>query len=162
MTNSLNPIAIVLPCHRVVGSNASLTGYAGGLDRKQWLLRHENAKLIAKEEFWGHSSEHFLLWILEKRFICQPFQLKYVIDDEARLPWGAPERFPGGRTMAVFSPTTPEMRRQENYGIYEKTHAISSTTGVEWLRDAPNGAERKGAARTRKVFWYIPGWRRDL
>ncbi len=43
MTVSLNPVAIVLPCHRVVGCNASLTGYAGGLDRKRWLLRHENA-----------------------------------------------------------------------------------------------------------------------
>lgn len=40
-TNALNPIAIVLPCHRVIGSNASLTGYAGGLERKQWLLQHE-------------------------------------------------------------------------------------------------------------------------
>lgn len=42
-TNALNPIAIVLPCHRVVGANASLTGYAGGLARKQWLLQHEGA-----------------------------------------------------------------------------------------------------------------------
>jgi methylated-DNA-[protein]-cysteine S-methyltransferase len=41
--NSLNPIAIVLPCHRVIGSNQALTGYAGGLDRKQWLLAHERA-----------------------------------------------------------------------------------------------------------------------
>ena len=40
-TNALNPIAIVLPCHRVVGADAALTGYAGGLERKQWLLRHE-------------------------------------------------------------------------------------------------------------------------
>lgn len=40
-TNALNPVAIVLPCHRVVGANASLTGYAGGLERKQWLLEHE-------------------------------------------------------------------------------------------------------------------------
>lgn len=40
-TNALNPIAIVLPCHRVVGANASLTGYAGGLERKRWLLEHE-------------------------------------------------------------------------------------------------------------------------
>ncbi|MBI3651830.1 MAG: methylated-DNA--[protein]-cysteine S-methyltransferase [Acidobacteria bacterium] len=45
MTNSLNPIAIVLPCHRVVGANHSLTGYAGGLERKRWLLRHEGALL---------------------------------------------------------------------------------------------------------------------
>jgi methylated-DNA-[protein]-cysteine S-methyltransferase len=41
MTNSLNPIAIVLPCHRVIGANGKLTGYAGGLERKQWLLKHE-------------------------------------------------------------------------------------------------------------------------
>lgn len=40
-TNGLNPIAIVLPCHRVVGSTNALTGYAGGLQRKEWLLRHE-------------------------------------------------------------------------------------------------------------------------
>lgn len=39
--NGKNPIAIVVPCHRVIGSNGSLTGYAGGLERKQWLLAHE-------------------------------------------------------------------------------------------------------------------------
>ena len=39
--NSLNPVCLVLPCHRVVGSDARLTGYAGGLDRKRWLLNHE-------------------------------------------------------------------------------------------------------------------------
>lgn len=36
-----NPISIIIPCHRVVGRNGSLTGYAGGLERKQWLLNHE-------------------------------------------------------------------------------------------------------------------------
>jgi methylated-DNA-[protein]-cysteine S-methyltransferase len=41
MANSLNPIAIVLPCHRIIGANGSLTGYAGGLERKRWLLQHE-------------------------------------------------------------------------------------------------------------------------
>lgn len=40
-TNALNPVAIVLPCHRVIGAGSSLTGYAGGLERKRWLLRHE-------------------------------------------------------------------------------------------------------------------------
>ncbi|MDV3349801.1 methylated-DNA--[protein]-cysteine S-methyltransferase [Leptolyngbyaceae cyanobacterium CCMR0082] len=40
-TNGLNPISIVLPCHRVIGANGNLTGYAGGLDRKRWLLEHE-------------------------------------------------------------------------------------------------------------------------
>ncbi len=39
--NGLNPLAIVLPCHRVIGSNRRLTGYAGGLDKKRWLLQHE-------------------------------------------------------------------------------------------------------------------------
>lgn len=36
-----NPISIIIPCHRVVGSNGSLTGYAGGIERKKWLLAHE-------------------------------------------------------------------------------------------------------------------------
>ena len=43
LANGRNPVAIVIPCHRVIGSNAALTGYAGGLPRKQWLLRHEGA-----------------------------------------------------------------------------------------------------------------------
>ncbi|MGE0680959.1 MAG: methylated-DNA--[protein]-cysteine S-methyltransferase [Candidatus Binatia bacterium] len=44
MTNALNPIAIVVPCHRLVGANGSLTGYAGGLERKRWLLHHEGVE----------------------------------------------------------------------------------------------------------------------
>ena len=40
--NGRNPISIIVPCHRVVGSNGSLTGFAGGLDSKQWLLEHES------------------------------------------------------------------------------------------------------------------------
>ncbi|MEL1239893.1 methylated-DNA--[protein]-cysteine S-methyltransferase [Flavobacterium flavipallidum] len=40
--NGKNPFWIVVPCHRVIGSNGSLTGYAGGLWRKKWLLEHEN------------------------------------------------------------------------------------------------------------------------
>jgi len=39
--NARNPIAVVVPCHRVVGAGGGLTGYAGGLDRKRWLLDHE-------------------------------------------------------------------------------------------------------------------------
>jgi len=39
--NGKNPIAIVVPCHRVIGANGTLTGYAGGLDKKAWLLKHE-------------------------------------------------------------------------------------------------------------------------
>jgi methylated-DNA-[protein]-cysteine S-methyltransferase len=41
--NGANPVAIVVPCHRIIGSSGSLTGYGGGLERKQWLLRHEGA-----------------------------------------------------------------------------------------------------------------------
>ena len=40
--NGKNPIAIIIPCHRVIGSDGILTGYAGGLWRKKWLLEHEN------------------------------------------------------------------------------------------------------------------------
>jgi methylated-DNA-[protein]-cysteine S-methyltransferase len=40
--NGKNPLWIVVPCHRVIGSDGSLTGYAGGLHRKQWLLEHES------------------------------------------------------------------------------------------------------------------------
>jgi methylated-DNA-[protein]-cysteine S-methyltransferase len=39
--NGANPIAVIVPCHRVIGSSGSLTGYGGGLDRKTWLLDHE-------------------------------------------------------------------------------------------------------------------------
>ena len=41
--NGQNPIDIVIPCHRLVGADGSLTGYSGGLDRKRWLLAHEGA-----------------------------------------------------------------------------------------------------------------------
>lgn len=41
MANHNNPIAIIIPCHRVIGSNGKLTGYAGGLDKKEWLLKLE-------------------------------------------------------------------------------------------------------------------------
>lgn len=42
--NGKNPIAIIIPCHRVIGADGSLTGYAGGLKRKQWLLEHESSQ----------------------------------------------------------------------------------------------------------------------
>lgn len=43
--NGSNPISIVVPCHRVIGANGSLTGYGGGLHRKRWLLEHEGVVL---------------------------------------------------------------------------------------------------------------------
>jgi len=42
LANGANPIAIVVPCHRVIGADGSLTGYAGGIERKRWLLEHES------------------------------------------------------------------------------------------------------------------------
>ena len=44
--NGKNPIAIVVPCHRVIGADGSMTGYGGGIARKEWLLRHEGALLV--------------------------------------------------------------------------------------------------------------------
>ncbi len=41
-----NPLAIMIPCHRVVGSDGNLTGYAGGMERKVWLLQHETVKIV--------------------------------------------------------------------------------------------------------------------
>jgi len=52
--NGRNPIAIVIPCHRVIGSDGSLTGYGGGLPRKQWLLAHERTELPFRLESLGH------------------------------------------------------------------------------------------------------------
>ncbi|MGC3873424.1 methylated-DNA--[protein]-cysteine S-methyltransferase [Halomonas sp. GXIMD04776] len=43
--NGRNPLSIIVPCHRVIGSNGQLTGYAGGLERKKWLLQHEQSHL---------------------------------------------------------------------------------------------------------------------
>ena len=43
LANGANPIGIVVPCHRVIGANGTLTGYGGGLNRKEWLLQHEGA-----------------------------------------------------------------------------------------------------------------------
>lgn len=44
--NAKNPMTIVVPCHRVIGANGSLTGYASGVDRKAWLLNHESNSLF--------------------------------------------------------------------------------------------------------------------
>jgi methylated-DNA-[protein]-cysteine S-methyltransferase len=47
LANGRNPIAIVVPCHRVIGADGSLTGYGGGLERKAWLLDHEAAHHVS-------------------------------------------------------------------------------------------------------------------
>ncbi|HEX4310847.1 MAG TPA: methylated-DNA--[protein]-cysteine S-methyltransferase [Acidobacteriaceae bacterium] len=49
LANGANPVGLVVPCHRVIGSDGSLTGYGGGLHRKSWLLRHESGS--------GHASD---------------------------------------------------------------------------------------------------------
>ncbi|MEJ6788813.1 methylated-DNA--[protein]-cysteine S-methyltransferase [Brevundimonas sp. BR2-1] len=41
LANGQNPVAVIVPCHRVIGANGTLTGYAGGIERKRWLLAHE-------------------------------------------------------------------------------------------------------------------------
>lgn len=43
LANGQNPVAVIVPCHRVIGANGTLTGYAGGIERKRWLLAHEGA-----------------------------------------------------------------------------------------------------------------------
>lgn len=48
--NGRNPISLIVPCHRVIGSSGALTGYAGGIERKLWLLKHEGIELQDSEE----------------------------------------------------------------------------------------------------------------
>lgn len=48
LANGQNPIPIIVPCHRIIGANGKLTGYAGGIDRKKWLLQHEMKFSTAK------------------------------------------------------------------------------------------------------------------
>jgi len=45
LANGRNPLAVIVPCHRVIGANGSLTGFGGGLERKRWLLEHERSVL---------------------------------------------------------------------------------------------------------------------
>jgi methylated-DNA-[protein]-cysteine S-methyltransferase len=49
--NGRNPISIIVPCHRVIGANGKLTGYAGGLDKKQWLLEWEGGATAAGADY---------------------------------------------------------------------------------------------------------------
>jgi methylated-DNA-[protein]-cysteine S-methyltransferase len=49
LANGSNPVGVVVPCHRVIGSDGSLTGYGGGIERKRWLLAHENVGAGNKE-----------------------------------------------------------------------------------------------------------------
>ncbi len=56
--NGSNPLSIVVPCHRVIGSNGKLTGYGGGLHRKEWLLRHEAQWTSPLFEQGTFKSEH--------------------------------------------------------------------------------------------------------
>lgn len=60
LANGSNPVAIVVPCHRVIGSDGSLTGYGGGIDRKRWLLGHERAPFVDRgapplERIWSRA-----------------------------------------------------------------------------------------------------------
>jgi methylated-DNA-[protein]-cysteine S-methyltransferase len=51
LANGSNPVGVIVPCHRVIGSNGSLTGYGGGMERKRWLLEHEGARTPSIAQF---------------------------------------------------------------------------------------------------------------
>jgi methylated-DNA-[protein]-cysteine S-methyltransferase len=51
LANGKNPISIIVPCHRVIGANGSLTGYGGGMERKRWLLEHERCVAARQGRF---------------------------------------------------------------------------------------------------------------
>jgi methylated-DNA-[protein]-cysteine S-methyltransferase len=50
LANGANPVSIIVPCHRVIGANASLTGYGGGLERKAWLIAHERRVAVPVQQ----------------------------------------------------------------------------------------------------------------
>jgi methylated-DNA-[protein]-cysteine S-methyltransferase len=50
LANGRNPISIVVPCHRVIGKSGALVGYGGGLERKQWLLAHEQRHAVGAQQ----------------------------------------------------------------------------------------------------------------
>jgi methylated-DNA-[protein]-cysteine S-methyltransferase len=52
LANGANPVPLIVPCHRVIGASGTLTGYGGGLERKAWLLAHE-------ERYWGQRPRLF-------------------------------------------------------------------------------------------------------
>jgi methylated-DNA-[protein]-cysteine S-methyltransferase len=60
--NGANPIPVVVPCHRVIGANASLTGFGGGLERKRWLLAHERTRAAAAGPYNLESAAQQRLW----------------------------------------------------------------------------------------------------
>jgi methylated-DNA-[protein]-cysteine S-methyltransferase len=53
LANGSNPVPVVVPCHRVIGSDGSLTGYGGGIERKRWLLQHEKGSQRQEKWAWG-------------------------------------------------------------------------------------------------------------
>lgn len=56
MANGANPISLIIPCHRVIGRSGALTGYAGGMERKAWLLAHEGVVFRPADAMARHSS----------------------------------------------------------------------------------------------------------
>ncbi|MEM1184717.1 MAG: methylated-DNA--[protein]-cysteine S-methyltransferase [Planctomycetota bacterium] len=56
LANGRNPVSIIVPCHRVIGSDGSLTGYGGGMDRKRWLLAHEGVEGFATPALFAEVS----------------------------------------------------------------------------------------------------------
>jgi methylated-DNA-[protein]-cysteine S-methyltransferase len=57
LANGANPIGVVVPCHRVIGADASLTGYGGGIERKRWLLAHEGVTVADAPRRGGRQAE---------------------------------------------------------------------------------------------------------
>jgi len=72
--NGRNKLWIIVPCHRVIGANGSLTGYAGGLERKKWLLAHE-AKIVSGSKFHTLTGTRVSSW-------AKPYHLKLELETQ--------------------------------------------------------------------------------
>jgi len=140
--NGANPLSIVVPCHRVVGAEGSLTGYAGGEERKRWLLRHEG---IGAEE--GLVPDVIPL----KGLASQPPQR--ADDDSGRVVKASRESDRPSSPTAGQEPAgrkfrrTPARPRVGNQRCRRRPHCVRAVPSGERVDQAGGGGERPQASR---------------
>lgn len=143
--NGKNPIPIVVPCHRVIGSNGQLTGFGGGLDRKRWLLEHEGALLR--------------LGVLCLSLLLTPFVLDAQAPPRRSQHGSVSQRV--GTTEIAISYSRPVARGRTLFGADGIVHwgsiwhpGADSATTISFSKDVT--IEGQALAIGRYTLWAIP------